>query len=425
MQRNSFSIRAHSLLKTTLAPALACLLNAQGGIAQNAKPLPPKTAKEENSNPSASKSKQAASSQAKPASTARLAMARPIMHGLVHPVQNLLSLLEKESLSDGEYKKAHTDLLQVRAQIASMRHFSKSLGADYQKVSVSMLEDLSRVEKAIEQKKLEHLKFFLKGALQHCGTCHVKSEGKDDFAGFQGLIDGHSKLNSEWKDKLDLMINLRQFGEALDLLDEKIADAKISPQTLDMYNVFYTYLKINIQTKGDFSRPTKGLQNYLQARGDRLPEYHRDEIKAWLVSLTSLAKRKDLATMDMKACQTLLAEGWQLNEEDFTQKGLIQILAASKRLQELSMESNSDKTSRAQAYRLLGQVAERYADTIWYAESHSYYESAIQMLPHSEVAKDAYKNLEDLIVFENSGSAGTMIPLETQKKLEGLKKMAF
>jgi hypothetical protein len=41
------------------------------------------------------------------------------------------------------------------------------------------------------------------------------------------------------------------------------------------------------------------------------------------------------------------------------------------------------------------------------------------------VAKAAYKNLEDLIVFENSGSAGTMIPLETQKKLEGLKKMAF
>jgi hypothetical protein len=415
----------------TILSAFACLLWAGSGFAQNAKPQAPNAVQEEKSKTPENKASQAAppkkaeATAAGSTSTSRLAMARPIMHGLVHPVQNLLSLLAKESLSDAEYKKAHTDLLQVRAQIASMRHFSKSLGADYQKVSVSMLEDLGRVEKAIEQKKLDHLKFFLKGALQHCGTCHVKTEGKDDFAGFQGLIDSHSKLNSEWKDKLDLMINLRQFGEAVDLLDKKIADSNVSPQTLDMYNVFYTYLKINIQTKGDFSRPTNALQKYLQARGDRLPEYHRDEIKAWLASLTILGKRKDLANMTMKDCESLLAQGWQLNEEDFTQNGLIQILTASKRLQELSMESNSDKASRAQAYRLLGQVAERYADTIWYAESHSYYESAIQMLPHSEVAKAAYKNLEDLIVFENSGSAGTMIPLETQKKLEGLKKMAF
>ncbi len=369
---------------------------------------------------------QGASPQKTTSSAKKPAEARPIMHGLVDPIQQVIILTEKEKLSDAEFKKAAAAINRVKGQISAMRHFSKDLGDDYVKITNSMLKDLQQADQAIAAKKEDNLRFIVRGILQHCAVCHMKQEAKGkDFPEFNQFLSKHEQAHLPWREKLDVMVSLRQFDEALNLMETKIKDMTITPQTLDLYNVFPRYLRVCLINKGDLQRPLKTLQDYMSQRKDSLPAYHQDELADWISNLTKYAAQKNLDSMSMKETESLLKSGLSLNEETYTNAGLVQMLLAAKQLQTLSQTRNPNRSERAKAYLDLGQIAERYGDSIWYSESHNLYESAIQEEPHSATAQEAYRKLEDLVIFQYSGSAGTLVPIETQKWLNSLKKKAF
>jgi hypothetical protein len=78
----------------------------------------------------------------------------------------------------------------------------------------------------------------------------------------------------------------------------------------------------------------------------------------------------------------------------------------------------------AEAFFLLGICYEILRDFDLWTLGDTYFEACIHRAPHTELAESCYRKLEESTLAGYTGSAGTQVPLDVEKKLTRLREEA-
>lgn len=270
----------------------------------------------------------------------------------------------------------------------------------------------------------DYSRYRLRTATAFCFSCHSRVPSEQSFQDLEKRVEASQLTPFE---KADVFAATRQFDKAL----KSYTDILAVPPTTSMGVVEYTRslrraLSITVRVKQN-PKETLELIDSVVNRKDlpefilRLAQQWRKDGQYWMDEKVSSQKSSPEELVER--AQKLIERAETLQSFPADENGDISYLRASNYLHEALDEAPQNK-SRIKALYLLGVAYSALQDpTVWDLD-RLYFESCIREAPHTDYAKKCYHRYSEKVYMGYTGSAGTFIPEDEQKRLEELRKLS-
>jgi tetratricopeptide (TPR) repeat protein len=349
---------------------------------------------------------------------------RDAMGEIFASLQTLLLLsLEDGALSDPANATALNRALARLDEYSSelAQHGRGQADASFSFFSRSLADDARAVREHFRSGPAAESRRLLYKLVESCVGCHSRLPSRADPTLSARLTRDPRVVQLPLDERVRLEVATRQFDAALLTYEAILVSPDFSPQDMELLGILDDYLELCLQVRGDIQRARAALQR-LSKRSD-VPEALRRDLREREEALASLGKIG--AGSDLARARALVLEGEAIARERPDRSGIVQYLAASGILHRILADETRTPHELAEAYYLLSVASSRVGRVYWPSPEELYLESAIELAPGSDTARDAYRLLEELVTFGYTGSAGTRIPPELRAKLDALKRLAY
>jgi hypothetical protein len=301
------------------------------------------------------------------------------------------------------------DQLAVHAGVADpgRRHLARSLAGDSR-----------RALERYQEGEIRSAAFLVQHATENCVACHTKLQSPGDSPLATKFVDASTLRTLPRAERARLLIATRQFDEALDVIEQLLADPAMPATSL--VAPLRDELVVSIRVKNDYDRPLPVLEK-LSQRPD-LWRQLRSDSEQWHRSLVVLRPLRDHEP-DLATARTLVSEARMIGPTPGGRAGLIQYIVASSLLHRLLDSGQLSPSDAAEAWYLLAITEEGLSPGFWVPQGDFYLETAIRADPKGPSAEKAYALLEQSVVEGYSGSEGINVPPEEAARLAELRKL--
>lgn len=277
-------------------------------------------------------------------------------------------------------------------------------------------EDIRTAKETFLEKNFSYSQNVLKSAINRCFQCHAQSFQNSSV---QSSISPKSIKLLSPLEQADLLIALRNFKKAEELLEKEIDAVKFSPEKMfEIENLVHKYLVVSLRTQKKQSEISKSLSKLKSKKA--LPKYIGKKIDTYLSSLKSWKPVR--GETELEKARKLVKRANQKKDYTYDASGLVESLRASKLLHSFIQKQNSSQKDLAESYLLLGQAYQSMNEPSYWDLHESYFARCISALPKSYLAKSCFKYYKNSVEFRHSGSSGSHIPLRLKLRMAKLKE---
>lgn len=338
------------------------------------------------------------------------------------------------SLNGAEYEKpANREAIQSQLKVLSdeaSQLESHAAGGDrtFAFLAGSLARDARDIHRWYSRGSYGESRYLLHNFTENCVACHSRLPSNKTFPAAEAFFKDVKIANLPLVERAQLQMATRQFDGALATYEELFASASSRVSEIIMMDGFLDYLKVSIRVKQDLNRPVPVLEKMLK-RPD-LPQFAAAQIQQWIASLKRLSKRKDAPGSELVVARKIITDAQRSSEFRMDRGKMVDYIYASKLLNEYiqrkdpgAPQEGKPRADLAEAYYLLGITESMTGRSYWLSQTEFYLESAVRYAPRSRFAEKAYSLLEEQVVVEFSGSAGTNIPDDMQRTLDDLRRL--
>ncbi len=280
---------------------------------------------------------------------------------------------------------------------------------------------LASVQRRFDRGQTEAARHQLLTATGFCFACHSRLAVEKDFQDVEQQVNA---LGLGDLDRADLYAATRQFDQALTLYGRVLrGKLKGEPDYFAWTDAARSALRITVRVKNSPDAARKLLEP-LEARSD-LPPHLRQYVSAWRRDVDEWAADKTdpaaLSPVQLVARAKELIGAVDLFEDDLPD---VPMLRATHYLHAALTREPTGK-HRPEALFLLGLAYGSPKDPLLFDLNSLYFEACIRENPRTELARRAYKRLQDEVYFGFTGSSGTHVPPDELERLAALRKLAF
>lgn len=261
-------------------------------------------------------------------------------------------------------------------------------------------------------------KATLHSALGQCVQCHTRLEYGPQFQKekWNGVFDKVGVV-----DQIQLSLATRNYQLAEKKIDEFLRGQLKASSIFDWQDVVNLGFVLHVRFNND-SVKTKKLLNLIDA-SSHIPPAIKRNITYWQQSTTDWeSQRNDKITL--KSVDQWIKKGDQLNTQSRAEGGMIYYLRASRWLHENIAFTSNDKTKNAEILYRLGLVNSVFRTTLSQSMYEDYFELCIKDVPHTELSKKCYAQLEKNLTQRYTGRLEKELPFDIKTRLSELSILA-
>ena len=270
----------------------------------------------------------------------------------------------------------------------------------------------------------EYSRHRLRTATSFCFSCHSRVPSEQNYQDLEKRVESSQLTPFE---KADVFAATRQFDKAL----KSYTDILSAVPSTSLGIVEYTRslrraLSITVRVKQN-PKETLDLIDSVAQRKElpefvlRLAQQWRKDAQFWMEEKET---KKKLSPEELvQKAQKLISRAVLLQTFPADENGDISYLRASNYLHE-ALEEAPQSQSRVEALYLLGVAYSALQDPTLWDLDRLYFESCIREAPHTDLSRKCFHRYADKVYMGYTGSAGTFIPQDEQKRLEELRKLS-
>jgi tetratricopeptide (TPR) repeat protein len=285
-------------------------------------------------------------------------------------------------------------------------------------------ETIEDARERFKKGNYDYSRHRLRTATAFCFSCHSRVPSEKNFEDLQKRVEASQLTTFE---KADVFAATRQFDKALKAYTDLLTVApKTSMDVVEYTRSLRRALSITVRVKQN-PKETLDLIDSVTQRKDlpefilRLAQQWRKDAQYWMDDKVTDKKMPPEELVDK--AKKLIERAEKLQSFPADENGDISYLRASNYLHEALDESPQSK-SRTEALYLLGVAYSALQDPTLWDLDRLYFESCIREAPHTDFAKKCYQRYSEKVYMGYTGSAGTFIPDDEQRRLEELRKLS-
>lgn len=289
-------------------------------------------------------------------------------------------------------------------------------------LSHSLARDAAEITRFVEDDDLSGARFMVGQLLENCVACHARLPSTGASPIGAQLVANVDLESLEPRERMRLLLATRQFDPALDEFERLlVGELESDPRRFDIYGMVVDYLIVNVRVRNDLSRPRTFLSGY--ARNEKIGKFLRGELEQWVASLEKIATR-EAPPSALDDARSLVSKGDQLRLYPADQISIVYDVCASGVLYRYVESHPEANIETAEAYYMLGAAESRLRRPSWIDRWDDYLEIAIRMAPGTQVARRAYRLLEDETLAEHADSWVLNLPREELSRLDELRALS-
>ena len=262
-------------------------------------------------------------------------------------------------------------------------------------------------------------RFLIGQMAESCFACHTQQPTDHAFDLGASLLESPAIAEAPLPQRALVAVAARQFERSLTLHEKLFRDPAFSAMEIALSGALERYLKVSIRVRDDPARTIAGLDTF-RSRSD-LPRYLAGEIGVWIETLERDASVQ--GETGLASAREWIRRGRSRTAYPGDQQGLVHFVLASRDLHRHLQSEPSDRIELAETFYWLGLCEIHIGLSFWGSEAEDFFEKAIRTAPAADTAPEAYAALEALYITGFTGSSGTHLPLEIERRLESLRTM--
>jgi hypothetical protein len=290
-------------------------------------------------------------------------------------------------------------------------------------------DDLGRALASLKSGNRDYARRILGDTTTYCIQCHTQTNNGPEFPRL--TLDLQMK-DLKPLDRAELFAATRQFEPALTAYREVLTEPELARADSFAYeSSAREAMAITVRVHKD---PKEGLRLIKAIEKNKaLTPAFKKTAGAWKKSLESwrkekpkkLGKSEDPALHELNEAEALIAMARKNEETPLDHSQDIIYDRAASLLHDLLQRPNRTDELSARALYLSGLSSEATRDANFWGLHETYYEQCIRVRPQSEQAKQCFERLKQSVLFGYSGSSGTVVPGEVQRRLDSFQVMAY
>ena len=350
------------------------------------------------------------------------------MQDLSQALNKLLPLMsDTKAFNDPANEVAIRDAASRLKKLSHQVRASEKPAADpaYDSIARMLDEDLARAVSALATGNRDYARLTIRESIGYCIQCHTQTASGPNFPKLELSYDP-SSLSPLGRG--DFYAATRQFDRALSAYQEGVRDSAYAKRDVFGWErAVKSALAIAVRFKQDPSEAQK-IARAVQSNKSA-PESLKIAAKSWSRSISEWSKQASAKKPEptLSLAQKLIDQADA--RQDISDPQDVPYLRASALLHQWLSENpakaGQSNLERAKALWLAGRSAEASRELNFWTLHERYYELCIDDAPKTETAKSCYKLLSDSVVTGYTGSSGTNLPADEERRLAKLKAKAF
>jgi len=294
------------------------------------------------------------------------------------------------------------------------------LNESHRPVGRSLTDDVQQALDAFIVGQYESARFLSAQLVESCFACHSKLPADHRFEAGARLLASEPAASLPPERRALLATAARQFDEALRLLEVYLLEPGNPAVEIALSGAFEAYLKLALRVRSDRARALRTLRTFRER--EDLPLYLEAEVGAWIESLEAL----DLAAPEgarLARAREQIEAARLLTAYPGDRRGLVQFVVASRWLHQHLDGGELAPEALAETFLWLGLSEVHIGSSLWVSEAESFLERAIRAAPETVHARTAYTVLEAVFLEGYTGSGGTHLPPEVERRLSELRAL--
>jgi hypothetical protein len=354
---------------------------------------------------------------------------KPNVIALMHQFLGHMSALKPFIANEGKMFDPKNDAMirkELRGLVETARetHYSPTLQKPGLRFSREVLSGhVQETERMFKKGKKEYARWMLQSTLGICMSCHTQMPATSKSFEVLASVD---QFMSPFE-QAEFLFATRQFDKALEMYDKVIRQfpkGKVGSDqvedALERQVAYFTRIK----------RDPKGGKAYLQKAltNEDLPFHARTNIRAWMALFNEWEKEKtpDMKTIsedDLRAYvkKSLKPDLWD-KMIDASNPRVITYLKISGLLYEY-LEHHPNTALTPEIYFWLAQCDRILNNNFFYSLADLYLKDCVMRFPEHPIASECYKEYEESVIVNHTGSAGTNLTQEAELELKRLKSL--
>jgi hypothetical protein len=256
----------------------------------------------------------------------------------------------------------------------------------------------------------EYAIWRLRSVGNYCASCHTRFEVRADFGNLE------APMNLSPFDEAQFYFVTRQFDKARSRFLEVARTGKDQRQRLDALR---KWLVIEVRVRPDPNGALLELKSLLAS--GKIRGFAAEEVEGWVSSLERIGNVPPEGLAVSRA-QHLITSSLRTEENTSDPVGL---LRGTGFLHSALEKGQVPLRERSAALLLLGKAYSELADFFPEGLAANFLELCVRENSGTSQAQEAYNLYEDIISLGFTGSAGTKLPEDVQKKFQVLKEIAY
>jgi hypothetical protein len=321
--------------------------------------------------------------------------------------------------------KAPENRAEIGAALDSLARNTASLENHFEKADAqlgflarSIARDAIEAQVSFTHGRFKRSAFVLRQIVENCVVCHSRLPDDRDAPVADGFVDEGEMASLPAQPRATLLMATRQFGGALDSLEEVLADPLTHPAV--MLGPLTDYLVVAIRVTGNYKRPIRTLEVFSQ-REDLWPSL-REDVDDWIVALPSLQERATRAST-VASARAIIEEGEALDEYGDRQGSLLHFIVASSILERYIAAHPKRSAELGEAFYLRGILEMRIGRNYWVTTAPFFLAESIRIAPRELFAEDALILLERELFSAYEGSDIEELPEAERAHLAELRAL--
>lgn len=290
-----------------------------------------------------------------------------------------------------------------------------------QVISTEFDETVTRAHKSFQSGHTDYARSLLKTSVSYCISCHTRTAtpGAKPATGFNsGLASAGAA------ERIRFFAATRQFDLVAQEFESTFAEKK-NVRVVDLESAARVALSVALRVNRDLDQGLKIASRVTQHPS--APESFKEDAKIWIKELelwkSETPNTPSTPQASLAAARELVIRGQLLQSSPSDAKGDVAYLKASSLLHEM-LKKKATAAETADAHYYIGICYEALRDLGFWTLHESYYEACIRAHPRSTRAEACYSRLNASVRLGYTGTRGTELPSEVQRKLTALEKLS-
>ena len=284
-------------------------------------------------------------------------------------------------------------------------------------------ESIDHSLESFKQGKKDFAHWRLKEITSHCLDCHTRLPPSHSSSFQNGEFSINAKKFDDPYNLGIVQLIVRRYVDAKQSFIRSIQDRMITRNFQDIMMPFKQLLLIDTKVLKNPANVIAVIQEYSSKKD--LPEEKRKSLIAWTGRLNYWKGRSELAGLkNDSVVETLINKEFLplKNNLSLDEGHDVDLLIMSGLLSNYLFENPASKKSPEINY-WLGWSEKHLKREEFFGSGDLFLKQCIKKYPKHPVAKQCYKELQESVEFDFSGSSGTNIPVDVKEELMELKKL--